>query len=47
LFWSNLGRPFHYKRNPILSFDHTTHFSPKTLSNSLPISLKFCPVEER
>jgi len=42
LFWSNLGRPFHYKRNPIISFDHTSHFSPKTLSNSLPISLKFC-----
>jgi len=41
-FWSNLGRSFHYKRSPILSFDHTSHFSPKTLSNSLPISLKFC-----
>jgi hypothetical protein len=39
LFWSNLGHPFHYKRNPILSFDHTSHFSPKTLSQ---ISLKFC-----
>jgi hypothetical protein len=39
LFWSNLGHPFHYKRNPILSFDHTSHFYPKTLSQ---ISLKFC-----
>jgi hypothetical protein len=39
LFWSNLGHPFHYKRNPILSFDHTSHFSSKSLSQ---ISLKFC-----
>ncbi|XP_062157078.1 uncharacterized protein LOC133864689 [Alnus glutinosa] len=34
-FWSNLGRPFHYKRSPIHSFNYTSQF----LSQSLT---KFC-----
>jgi hypothetical protein len=38
-FWSNLGRPFHYKRSPIHSFNYTSQFLSQSLSNSLSLSI--------